>query len=147
MGIRCASAKALCLELGLTREQARLIRRLAHAVDDVAGGCPASALRKIIEAECHKTDAYARNCYAPYSQREWRVTLALHAIDGVLGTYGVEALGDVDMETMEDVDMHDGPPFQYCNTGDSYAATLVYHRDADCIRIECWADLVEKGRV
>jgi hypothetical protein len=117
----------------LTPEQADLIRKLAHATDDVRTG----SLRGIIAEQCPETHTYAMQCYHdPFNSYMWRVTMALHAIDRILGTHGVEPLGPVDM--------HSGPPAEYCNVGDPYTATLIYVRDADELRIGCWGDLVER---
>ncbi len=60
------------------------------------------------------------------------------ALDSLLGTHGVEHLGYVDM--------FDGPPIEYLNTGDSYVATVVWYRDASkhyTWRVQCYADAVE----
>ena len=41
-------------------------------------------------------------------------------------------------------DYRDTPVLEYCNTGDSYASTVVYRRDIDRIYIgTSWADQVE----
>lgn len=115
----------------VTRNQADLIRALAHAADD------REKLRTLIETHCPETDKYARSCFHdPYRSSGWRRTLVMHAIDYLLGTGGVEPLGPVDM--------HNGPPFEYCNTGDTYAATLIFCRDADEIRIGSWGDYAER---
>lgn len=115
--MRMPSLKTLESKLTLTREQARLIRKLGKATDD------AETLRALIEAKCPATHDYARRCYNdPFASHMWRVTMALHAIDGVLGTCGVEAIGEGDSRNGY------APPYEYCNTGDSYAATLIYKR-------------------
>lgn len=116
----------------LDRKGANLIRRLAHATDDGA------RLASIIERECPETHRYARSCYNdPFHSKIWRVTMALHAIDRLLGTYGVEALGPGRSGDY-------APPYEYCNAGDTYATTLVYTRNTDTLRIACWGDIVEK---
>ena len=116
----------------LTRENALLMRRIAHACDD------ATALASIIEKHVPATHAYARSCYRdPYASQVWRVTMALHAIDQLLGTYGVEAL------TRKDDSCYGPPSHEYLNAGDTYATTLVYYRDADALRIGTWGDIVE----
>lgn len=53
-----------------------------------------------------------RECYNPPSKHD----VLMHAIDACLETHGPECLGEVDM--------HDGPPFEYLNVGDSYTSTL-----------------------
>jgi hypothetical protein len=114
----------------LDRKGANLIRRIAHACGD------RDRLAALIERACPETHAYARRCHSdPYDSHMWRVTMALHAIDRVLGTLGVEPLGPIAMR--------EGPPYQYCDTGDAYAPTLIYTRATDTIRIGCWGDLVE----
>lgn len=59
------------------------------------------------------------------------------ALDSLLGTHGVEYIGEVDMR--------DGPPVEYLNAGDTYAATLVWYRDR--VRpwsVESWGDVAER---
>lgn len=116
----------------LTPAEISLIRELAHIVDDAEG------LALAIAQHCPDTDAYARRCHgSPFVSHMWRVTLVLHAIDGILGTSGVEPL-----RRKEDGDM--GPPsYEYCNAGDTYTTTLIYHRDVDALRIGAWGDIVE----
>lgn len=130
--MRVPSTKTLLATFrDLDSKRANLIRRLAHAVDD------RERLQAIIARECPATDAYARSCYNdPFASHMWRVTMALHAIDRALGTYGVESLGP--RHTMQP------PPYEYCNTGDTYATTLVYKRATDNLYIACWGDIVER---
>lgn len=64
-------------------------------------------------------------------------TLVMVAVNELLGTCGVEYIGDVDM--------YDGPPVEYLNTGDPYAATLVWYRDrARPWAVESWEDVAER---
>lgn len=136
-GMRAPSAARLMEAFkDLTRENANLIRKLAHAADDPVRFSSLIHGNAVLSA----TAAYARSCYGdPFDSGMWRRTMALHAIDRLLGTYGVEPLGTVDV--------HDGPAFEYCNAGDTYATTLIYMRDTDTLRIGCWGDLVERGLV
>ena len=116
----------------LTAEQASLIKRLAAARDD------REALATILESECPVTWAYLRSCYNdPLSSRMWRTTMVLHAIDTIVGTCGVEALGDGEGPSY-------APPFEYLNAGDTYAATLVYKRASDRLFVGCWGDVAER---
>lgn len=129
--MKAPSIKALCETFKLERKQARLIRELAHAVDN------REELEGIIEVNCPETWAYSRQCHGdPFAGFMWRRTMALHAIDHILGTCGVEPLGPVDMRA--------GPPFEYCNAGDPYVATLIYSRAADALRIGSWGDIAER---
>lgn len=57
-----------------------------------------------------ETDAWVRSCYHEPDEDEQ----ALHAADVLLGTYGVEGWADDDGRS----------GVSYCNTGDTYEATL-----------------------
>lgn len=84
------------------------------------------------------TAAWARQCFSsPFASQMWRVTMALHAIDVLVGGYGVEALGP-------DIGGMDPPPYEYINAGDTYDATLVYQRARDRLFISSWGDVAEK---
>lgn len=121
-GMTAPSAKRLLEAFPhLTPYTAGLIRHLAHAVDDPVRLSGLIGGNEVLK----RTDAYARSCYNdPYDSGMWRRTMALHAIDVLLETYGVESL-----------DMRNGPPCEYCNAGDPYSTTLIYYRDVDALRI------------
>lgn len=134
--MRTPSIKRLVATFDLTREQASLIKRLGVACDS------AEALSTLIEAECPATDRYARSCFHnPYTSQMWRRTMALHAIDCILGTHGVESLGEGKHSEGY------ASPYEYCNAGDPYAATLIYRRATDNLYVGCWATLVENRKV
>jgi hypothetical protein len=40
--------------------------------------------------------------------------------------------------------MHDGPPYLYLNTGDTYATTVMYSRDAGVLFAASWGDVAEE---
>lgn len=132
--MRCPSPKRLKAAFPqLTDTQVRVIRLLAASAGDgtlleqVVGVCAPMA-----------TVQYVRQMYSsPYSSQMWRVTVVLHAIDGILGTHGVEALGP-------DVGGPNPPPFEYLNAGDPYVTTLIYTRATDTLRIGCWGDIAER---
>lgn len=133
--MRCPAKKTLLKTFSkdLDSEKAELIRKLAKAADD------GDALEKLVQntPSLRSTAAYVRSLHSsPYGSKIWRVTVALHAMDVLLGTHGVEALGPVDM--------HEGPPYEYLNTGDSYNTTLIYKRDSDNLFIGAWGDIAEK---
>ena len=71
--------------------------------------------------------------------RGHRVSRQLQACDALLGTHGVEVIRD------PKADFDADPVYEYLNTGDSYAATLVYaserHRSWLVVG---WGDLVER---
>lgn len=60
----------------------------------------------------------------------------MRAIDRVLETCGVEY--------MEPGEGANSPGFYYCNTGETYAATIIKIRSR--FRVACWGDIVERGR-
>lgn len=131
--IRSPSVKRLCATFELTREQAQLIKRLCALRDD------RNALEVLVSRECPDTDSYTRDCYrSVYESHMWRTTIVLHAIDHILGTCGVEALGDTEPRAGY------APEYEYCNTGDAYASTLIYRRASDNLFIGSWATIVER---
>lgn len=131
--MKTPSVKALVTTFKLTPAQAGLIKRLGNAADQGA-----NQLQVIVDAECPATAAYTRQCYSsPYDSYGWRVTVALHAMDIILGTHGVEALDNPD-------DNMGGAYIEYLNTGDSYATTLIYHPGVDALRIGNWGDIAER---
>lgn len=65
-------------------------------------------------------------------------TLVIEALNEYLDTCGAEYIGEVDMR--------DGPPVEYLNTGDSYAATLVWYRDGyrgHSYHVQSWSEAIE----
>jgi len=123
-------AKKLRDTFDLDAAQAKLIKDLCAARDY------RELLEPLIEAKCPETAAYARSCYNdPYNSRMWRTTLVLHAVDHILGTDGVECVGE---------GRRNSPPYEYCNAGHTYATTLVYKRASDRLFIGNWGDIVER---
>lgn len=60
----------------------------------------------------------------------------MEALNEVAETHGVEAL-------WAPSDTH-WPSYEYLNTGDTYAPTLIYNRENTTVRVGSWGDLVEK---
>jgi hypothetical protein len=130
--MRAPSSQNLQTYLKLSPEQAKLVRALAHACDD------GEVLGALVEASVPKTAEYVRRMHSdPYGSHMWRVTVALHAMDVVVGTYGVEPLGPTSGPSY-------APPYEYLNTGDTYGTTLVYRRRTDTLSIGNWGDIVER---
>ncbi len=116
----------------LTPASAKLIRMFAKAADDGA------KLKELVDAYAPETAKYVRSMHSdPYRTGIWRVTVALHAINELLGTYGVEALGPGRTGDY-------APPYEYLNAGDTYATTLIYSRDGDNLRVGNWGDIAER---
>lgn len=133
--MRCPTVPRLLAAFprSLGRQGALLIRALAARVDDPA------RLASVIEgnAALKATSDYVRRMHGdPYASAMWRRTVALHAMDQVLGTHGVEPLGPVDERQ--------GPPYEYLNAGDTYNETMIYDRDADRVFIGSWGEVVER---
>lgn len=117
----------------LSAADARLIKRIAKAADD------AEALRALIEERCPKTADYVRSMHSgPYDSHMWRVTVALHALDVIMETCGVEALSPDGPYSLKE------PLYEYLNAGDPYAATLIYTRATDTLRVGSWGDIAER---
>ena len=119
----------------LTPREAKLIRAIGKAADMPSDGDP---LENLIEMHLPKTAQYVNSMHnSPYDSHMWRVTVALHGMNEVMGTYGVEALGP-------DIGGMSPPPYEYLNTGDTYATTLIYRRRDDSINIGSWGDIAER---
>ena len=130
--MRAPSSQNLQTHLKLSPEQAKLVRALAHACDD------GEVLSALVEASVPATAEYVLRMHSdPYGSHMWRVTVALHAMDVVVGTFGVEPLGPPRGGDY-------APPYEYLNTGDTYGTTLVYRRKTDTLSIGNWGDIAER---
>lgn len=109
--------------------KARLACALCDAADD------ADALADLVE----QFPAVERLARGQLDCSDGRRTVVLHALDQLLGTHGVEPLYGPEQTAYGP----EAPDYEYCNTGDSYAATLVYSRDDDAVTIGCWGDIAE----
>lgn len=130
--MRCPSAKSLRDMFSIAGEKANLVRRVAKAADS------GSELLAVVERSCPATAAYARSLGGdPYKSRMWRVTIALHAINDLIGGYGVESMGPARAPNF-------APPYEYVEMGDPYATTLVYRRKTDTLSVGSQGDVAEK---
>jgi hypothetical protein len=130
--MRAPSVKTLTGNFRLSADEAKLIRKLAAAADD------GEKLKSAVDAHVPATESYVRSMHSdPYRSRLWRTTVALHAMNEVMGTHGVEGLGPPRGGDY-------APPYEYLNTGDTYAATLVYDRNGDRLFISSWGDIAER---
>lgn len=129
--MRAPTAISMSAELGVSREEGLAIRTLTRLVD-----LP-DLLQTYVEDHCPDTWRYVRSLHSsPWRSSMWRRSVVMHAIDRILGTHGVEPLGPIAMSS--------GPPFEYCNAGDTYAVTLVFDRDRDKLIISSWGDIAER---
>jgi len=132
--MKAPSIKKLTETFDLSTKEAKLIRKFAKAADD------RDELEELVE-QVPETDSYVRSLYSsPFTNQMWRDTVALHAIDVILGGHGVEAFDpDADPDDM-------GPPrYEYVNMGDTYAATLIFDREKDRLSIGTWGDIAERS--
>lgn len=130
--MRAPSINVLRETFRLDSSQAKLVRAFAKAADD------GDELRNLVDAHAPKTARYVRSMYSdPYRSSMWRTTVALHAINEIVGGYGVEGLGP-------DVGGPTPPPYEYINAGDTYATTLIYRRKTDTLSVGSWGDIVER---
>lgn len=122
----CATITNLMNIKDVTEEDAKLIRRVWNFVG-------ANALRAFLSRPA--INLKGRFNYVLGIQRG-SVNIKQAAIDIILGTYGVEYLGQrkVNREHV-----------YYCNTGDSYGTTVIF--DGSHLRVACWADYVERNIV
>jgi hypothetical protein len=130
----CPSTKTLEKSLNITAEQARLIRKFAKAADD------RDALQDLVESNVvPHTAQYVNSLHSsPYNSYMWRVTVALHAMDNILETHGVEG-----MWPANDRECY-APPYEYLNTGDTYDLTLIYKRETDRLFLGSWGCIAER---
>jgi hypothetical protein len=130
--MRMPSSQQLQSRLNLTPEQAKLVRAIGHAADDE------EILSSLVAAHAGQVHGeLMRSPGNPYHSHLWRVTIALRAMDEILGTHGVEALGPGSGPGY-------APPYEYLNTGDSYGTTLIYRRKTDTITIGDWGSIAER---
>lgn len=113
--MKAPSAKRLREYLGLSDEQARLVRALIRR--------EVKTRDATLFPEANKHFAACYNPL-PYTDR------LMECLDEVVGSYGVEGLDDGSL---------------YLNTGDTYSPTLLYSAKTGTIRLTTWGDYVEGG--
>jgi hypothetical protein len=67
----------------------------------------------------------------------WWIDQVMEALDEIAGTFGVEYLVEQGREAAR---------YLYLNTGDTYAATIIFDCRDKTIRISCVGDVVEHNR-
>lgn len=114
------NAARLIKDLEITPEQATTVLGLMRGTVD-----PFSV---------SQTDAWRRACYHEPDPR--KPETIMHAIDATIGTYGTEAIfsGAYGLN----------PIAKYCNTGDTYAGTILYCYRTRRYKITSWGDYVER---
>lgn len=110
------SVKTIETRLNVSNETAKTIRKLMDG-------------RLVPEEVSEPTKKWVQSCYNEPSE----VEKIMSAIDFVLETYGCEVI------------FIDGyPAMEYCNTGDTYAMTVMYDYKVNRFRIMSWGDWWEK---
>jgi hypothetical protein len=113
------TVEKLTADLGITPEQAEQVIGLVRGTIDPFT-VPA-------------TDAWRRSCYHEPDPR--KPETIMHAVDAVLGTCGTEAIWGRSCTQ---------PVAEYCNTGDTYASTILYDYVNGNYRLTSWGDWVER---
>lgn len=101
----------------------------------------ARKLRKVLDGTTDPesydaVERWVRLCYGPPRRQE----LILAACDAILETHGTEA---IHAEGAHVDSYHFDIVACYCNTGDSYAATILYDTARDRFVVTSWGDWVE----
>lgn len=121
------SMKKLTEEVGLSKDQARLVRQLIKG-----------EIRFDCEALFPKTAAWAKDCH--HYPNLTRADAVMGAIDETAEGHGVEVFG-----RREEHDNYWGDTrFLYVNRGDVYRPTVVYGTEADRYFVDSVGNLAEK---
>ncbi len=116
------SIKRLCENLKIDKETAQAARRI------MAG--EQAKEREENPGKYAATIRWISSCY----NRPSAVSIRLNMLNDLLGGFGVECSGDVDI--------HKGAPLEYINAGDTYTATICLFRGRWIL--SSWGDIVEK---
>lgn len=118
--------------------QARLERLLALTPDQAA--TVRGLIQGLVEPESiAATEQWVRRCL----HRPHEGELVMHAINEVIGMHGVEGVGPVSRKRDAAADY--APAYDYCNTGDPYALTILRNNERGSFFIGCWATYAEEG--
>ena len=114
------SIQRLQADLGLTTQQAKLVRALIR-----------KEVKTWDETLFPATSAWLKTCYhrPSYPDR------LLSALNEVIGGHGVE--------TIEGREFNQ-PSALYVNTGDAYSPTLLYCYKSNTVRLTTWGDYAER---
>jgi hypothetical protein len=124
MNIRFPSVKRIAETLRVSVETAKRVRGLMDGSID-----PETSA---------KAKDWIRCCYHRPSNFE----LIMCAIDDTLGTHGVETIQGKWIDSF-----HQNIQAEYCNTGDTYAATVLLCHKRDRFMLTSYGDYVEHNRL
>lgn len=116
-----------------------LLTRL-HWIDEKQAATVRGLIRGDIEPETiPQTAAWLRECYS----RPRRSELTMHAINAVLECHGVESIDD----GRTYCGRYLAPRAVYCNTGETYAPTVIYDYRTGTYKVQSLGDFVESNRL
>ena len=120
-GYTAPSKKTLIAALNITPEQAETARGLIRG-----------DIKTRDEERFPRSNAYFRRCY----HEPGRLSRILECLNEVLEMHGVESLGECRTY---------GPPAEYLNAGDTYAATLLFDHIAGNFKLTTYGDWLERN--
>jgi hypothetical protein len=115
--------KKIMAELNVDRETAKRIRGVVKDQIDPED-----------ESLFPKTSKWIRSCY----NRPSKTALKLSALNELIGGFGVEGIGRNDNPPYT-------PPYEYINTGDTYAATIIRDNLRNRYFVSDWGTIVERN--
>jgi hypothetical protein len=110
---------------------ARLVERL-QITEEQAQRIIGVIRGKVSPFEVPSTAAWRKQCY--HDPDPAKPETRMHAIDGILGTFGTEAIWGRSCTQ---------PVAEYCNTGETYDSTILYDYVNAKYRLTSWGDWVE----
>lgn len=110
-----------------------LRQRITEAFPDQAERVFAIITGRVSPFTVDETERWRQQCY--HDPRPEAPETIMHAINGVLGGYGAEAIWGDDSQC---------PVAEYVNFGDTYDTTILYDYRAERFRVMSWGDWVEK---
>ena len=116
------SIKRLTESLNLSKEQAMLVRGLIKG-----------EVRTIDNPQFPVTQAWIASCYS----RPARIERIMSCINEVIGAHGCEAIWGSSVTQ---------PIAEYCNSGDTYATTILFNYQTDVFSITSLGDFVERNQ-
>ena len=107
--------------LNISAETANIVRGLIRG-----------EIRTLDAERFPQSNAYFASCY----NRPSRLARIMECLNEVLGMGGVEAIGDAQTY---------GPPAEYLNAGDTYAATIIFDHMAGNFKLTSCGDWLENN--
>lgn len=106
--------------------------RISAETAETVRGLIRGEIRTLDAERFPQSNAHFASCY----NRPSRLARILECLNELLEMHGVEAIGD--SQTY-------GPPAEYLNAGDTYAATIIFDHMAGNFKVDTWGDWLEKN--